>query len=282
MILFALREFRHAVRTGPLRTFMALSTVSIAMLIFTGFFFASHNLGLGLDRFRSASRIEVFLKEDAAPAIVQSSILELEDVAAVDFFPSEKALEYFRQVYGEEMTTGITDALEGNPFPPFIRVSLAEGVTDPSPLVRRIEGVPGVGEVLYGSKSVERLARVAHALEMLAWGIGILMAVFILMIVINNVRATVHTRKRELEVMRLVGATDGYLLTPFLIEGGVLGLSGSVVGAATVYLAYRALLPQVSYFRIEFLPPIVIACLLILGAAVGALGGVMAARETLE
>lgn len=282
MIAFAAKEMLTSLRTGRVRTTMAVLTVSIAMLIFCGLLFLSHNLLLGLAGFRSTAKIDVLLKNDADLIGLAAKIIELDGVARTRGYTRAEALEYFRNVQGDDLARGITEAMDGIPFPAFIEVRLEPGVTEVEPLARRIGELDGVSEVLYGAETVARLSRIAGTVQTVSTTINLIMTVFVLLIIINSVRATVHDRAKDMYVMRLVGASDGWIISPFLLEGALVGCFGALVGCAVTYLAYRSLLPQIPYFRLHFLTREVAASVVIVGTAVGALGGLLASREALH
>jgi cell division protein FtsX len=144
---------------------MTATTIAIAILVFAGFLVLSHNLRLAIDRFRTTSRIDVLLDDPANPIEIAAAIHRLPGVAATRHYTREDALKYFRESHGEELTRGITEALGGLPFPPFIEVTLAAETTDPSELAKAIARVPNVAEVLYGRETVARMARIAGVVQ---------------------------------------------------------------------------------------------------------------------
>lgn len=282
MIAYAIREMIASFRDGKLRAVMAVTTVSIAMLIFAGFLLLSHNLHVGIDSFRSATKIEVILQDDADALRVAGAIVAMPGVAETKHYSKEEALEYFRQKQGEEKANGITEALGSNPFPAFIEVRLAENVTDPRPLAERIRDLAGVADVLFGRETVERLDKVARVVRVLTWGIGGVMSFFIFLIVVNGIRATVHARRDEIRVLRLIGATDLRIGAPYICEGSFLGLLGSAVGFALLFAAYRFVAVRVPWFAAVFLPPDRILGAVLFAWGLGALGGIIAVRDALN
>jgi cell division transport system permease protein len=279
MILYSFREAAHSFRSGRLRSTMAITTIAIAMLIFLGFLVLSHNLHLGLDRFRAATRIEVILSERADPVEISATIQAFPGVARAKYYSKADALEYFRKAHGDELARGIVEGLGGSPFPAFIEVGLASSEVDPAALAARIRALKGVEETYYGAESLRRIGAVAETVAMASWGIGGIMAFFILLIVINGVRATVHARASEIHVLRLIGASDETLRAPFVVEGAASGFLGALLGLGIVYAAIALVRDRVAFFSIEFLPPLVAAAAVLFAIALGALGGVIAVRE---
>lgn len=282
MIAYGFREMMDAIRTGKMRTAMAITTISIAMLIFTGFLLISHNLHLGIDRFRAAGRLDVILSDSADMNALGEALGKQAEIASIRPYTKEQALEYFQQAHGASLTQGIRDALGASPFPSFLEVSLVSGTVDPQALVARVRALPGVVDVLYGRETVERLGRLAATTQVVAWTLGGVMAFFILLIVINGVRATVHARRADIYVLRLIGADDHTIRAPFLVEGGFLGLFGSLVGLALTFAAYAFIAAEVTFVPVEFLTPEMIGGAVLFAVALGMLGGILAVREAIS
>jgi cell division transport system permease protein len=279
MILYSIREAGHSFRSGRLRSTMAVTTIAIAMLIFLGFLVLSHNLHLGLDRFRAATRLEVVLADGADPIAISATIQGLPGVSSAKYYSKADALEYFRKAHGEELARGIVEGLGGSPFPAFIEVGIASSEVDPSALAERIGKLRGVAESYYGAESLRRIGAVAETVGTASWVVGGIMAFFILLIVVNGVRATVHARASEIRILRLIGASDGTLRAPFVVEGAAAGLLGALLGLGIVFASIVLARDRISFFPIEFLPPLDAAATLLFAVALGALGGVIAVRE---
>lgn len=282
MIGYGVREMIDAVRTGKVRTAMAVTTISIAMLIFTGFLLVSHNLSLGIDRFRSEGRIEVILADTADPGAVAALVHKLPGVSFVRPYTKEQAMVYFQEAHGVDLARGIRDALGTSPFPPFLEVRLATSATEPEPVVEGIRGMAGVVEVLYGRETAQRLARLARLTRLITWTAGGLMSFFILLIVINSVRATVHARRADLYVLRLIGAADHTIRAPFLVEGAFLGMLGAAIGLGLLAGAWAFVAARITFVPIVFLTPEMIGGSLVFALALGVLGGVIAVGEALR
>jgi cell division transport system permease protein len=258
---------------------MTATTIAIAILVFAGFLVLSHNLRLAIDRFRTTSRIDVLLDDPANPIEIAAAIHRLPGVAATRHYTREDALKYFRESHGEELTRGITEALGGLPFPPFIEVTLAAETTDPSELAKAIARVPNVAEVLYGRETVARMARIAGVVQTASRWIGGVMALFVLLIVINGVRAAIHAREKEIAVLKMIGASDGMIRSPFILEGAVLCAIGATLGLGAIHAGFTALADRIDFIQIEFLPPEIVAATAVFALAIGLLGGVIAVRE---
>lgn len=265
-----------------MRTLISLTTVAIAILIFGGFLLLSHNLKLGVDRFRSASKIEVLLKEDASGIAVAAAIQSIPGVASSKLYTKEEALDLFAEREGREVAAGIIEGLGYIPFPAFLEVTLDKARTDPAPAAEAIRKIDGVEDVLYGRETAMRLSRIASTIGILIWIIGGVLSLFLLLIVINNIRLAIHARRAEITVYDLIGASDAWIRMPFLLDGIFTGALGAAIGLGLLYGGYRFIEAGIAYFEFRFLTTEMTVGVAIYAVALGILGAVIATRETVH
>lgn len=219
-------------------TFRGRNLVSVLIIGFSflviGIFLAlSNNLTYLGQQLSNNLAISFFLDKDLKTTeldYIKSQILASELVDRVTFVSSEDALNRFRANFPE--LRQILDNLKSNPFPPSYEVKLREKILSLSAIVyfmEKIKGLKGVVDVQFNQEWVEKmdsLSRIVQAVGFFLGGILILASFFIIS---NVVRLNVFARKNEIEILRLVGATNTFIRIPFLLEGFVLGLLGSLV-----------------------------------------------------
>src|SRR5204862_8052707 len=143
---------------------------------------------------------------------------------------------------------GALDGLAQNPLPPSLEIT--PRVSLPPATVRFLAAqmgtLPGVTEVDYGREWLDKLEALARGLRV--FGAGALFTVLgaALLVVANTIRLAVYARRDEIEIMKLVGATDGYVRAPFLLEGALQGLLGAALALGAVVGVERWLLPRAS------------------------------------
>jgi cell division transport system permease protein len=190
---------------------------------------------------QDAGIVKVFLKETASEQEVNALRITLERnqyVETVQFVSKEDALARARELFKE--TPGVMENLPGNPFP----ASLDAKLTDPTRMqivASSMEGQPGVDEIGTGGEKAERAIQVIRVstLVFFAIGLGILIAATVL--VANTIRLSIYSRRREIEVMKLVGASNGFVRMPFMIEGFLVGVFASVIAIGAVFGVVRVL-----------------------------------------
>jgi cell division transport system permease protein len=203
------------------------------------------NLNEVVDRWTQKVRVTFFLSDGLETHIRDSLVNRLREdpvVESVELVSREQALERFRTLFRDLRT--LPDDLGENPFPASLEVALRPGKQSPAE-VRRLVGdfekAPGVHEVQYDLLWIERLstaARLVRGVGALLGGILVLAGVFTIS---NVIRLTVYARQDELDIMRLVGATQGYVKGPFVVEGMLQGGLGGLVSVALLWLTFRVL-----------------------------------------
>ena len=240
----ALRESLAAFRRTPLLSFLSVAMVALALVVVGLFGLAAHNLQVALDQVEERVEVVGYLHDDVSQRDVDALMADVQDdpaVAEVRYVSREEALEKAREDLPEfqEVFTG----LEINPLPASLEVRLRQedrGTEAVERLAASLEEFSAVEEVRYGRDWVERLffLRTAGAVTagILGLGFGLVGA----LIIGTAVRMAVFARREEIYVMRLVGATQGFVRRPFLLEGAITGLLGGLAALAAVWGVHAA------------------------------------------
>lgn len=210
--------------------------------------------------------------------------------AAVTYVSKAEALARFRAALGGE--TALLDALPDNPLPASLEVRLAADHRTPEGIRRMaaaLAALPGVTDVEYGREEAERLAALVRAARAVGLALALALALVALLIVAATVRLALESRRDEVEILRLVGASEAFVRAPFLVEGAVQGLAGALLAVGAAAAAHRFALPRLLGEEawlaplVPFLPPATVAALAAGGLAVGLAGSwLSAARRQVE
>jgi cell division transport system permease protein len=277
---YSLREALTAFRRTPLLAALSVIAISLSLFVVGLFALTAFNIRQVIERIEERVEVVAWLYDSATPEQVQLARLELQgmpEVRSVDFVSREDALvravqelEEFREVF--------TD-LEGNPLPASLEIRLRPGHRAPVDLERiaaRLQGYDFVVEVGFGRDWVGKIVSLRQIAAGATAIIGGAFAAVAAIIIATAVRISVFARREEIQIMRLVGATDGFIERPFLFEGLVAGTVGGLIAAALTYAAYRMV--SLALFDLDWLPP----SWALVGVAVGAVYGLLSSAVAIR
>jgi cell division transport system permease protein len=282
-ILFRMAvEILRAVRHEMLSTLGTLLTVFLAMSLPGALWIISDNLSDVERELRSGVTMDVFLADGLSSDAVndlQSQILVIEGVVELKYLSKQDALYKMRETFGLDMIQDIDE----NPFPASIILKIGEAYMQPGAsdsLAAKILRLDGVEDVVFAGEMLDRLGHMLDSVRALGISIAVLVCFSAVFIVGNTVRIAITDRRKAVEIMQLVGATRSYILTPFVLLGGSLGLFGALMSAVFLRFATGFIsrhLVEVAYLDIYDALAFVLAGLLL-----GMTGALIAARRFLE
>lgn len=232
---FYFSEALRSLSTNKATSFAAVVAMLVALMIVgitaVGF---SRARAEGQRIQQQAGIVKVFLQETASEQEVNALRIDLErnpDVESVEFVSKSDALARAKELFKD--SPGVMENLPGNPFPASLDAKLADP-TRMEAVASTMEGQPGVDDVGTGGEKAERAINVIQigTAVFFAIGIGILVAATVL--VANTIRLSIYSRRREIEVMKLVGASNSFVRMPFMIEGFLCGVFASALATAAV------------------------------------------------
>lgn len=281
---YAIREALAAFRRAPVLTGLSAAMIALSLFVIGLFGLVAHNVHEVIQDVESRVEVVAYLRDDAEPSSIQLARQQIErypEVASVRYVSREEALAIAREELDE--LTGIFGTLDTNPLPASLDVSLHPGQAS-SASVRavadRIRNYPFVEDVQYGADWLDKvfvLRRVATAATLV---LGTGFALVAALIIGAAIRMAVFARRDEIAIMRLVGATDGFVRRPFVIEGTFTGLIGGVFALLATWGVYRLL--STTVFQLDWLPTAWLAAGIIAGTLVGLLASMVAVRRHLR
>ena len=229
-VAFSLRRAWQGLWRNGLMSIAATATMVLMLLLLAGFWTIQSFLVASLDTVERNFELRAYLYQN----VTQSQVDQL--VAQVDSMPEtlsvvhitrEEALRRFREAQEAQGREDLTPYLESNPLPASIEVKLTNpedlsevvDVLDASPLIERVQNVEAL---------VDRLITVTNVLRTAGLVVLIAVGLIVLFIIVNSIRLAVVARAEEIEVMRLVGASDAFIRWPFVFEGAFIGLIGAL------------------------------------------------------
>jgi len=273
-----------------LTAFTAIITIAIMLIVFSTFLAVNDTLDHMIDALGRRTNLVAYVQDAAPPsevtALVQS-VSARADVAEVVFVSREQAAADFRDTLSD--LAEILDVIETNPFPASIEVRMAdpEGLL---PLADELRLQPAlIEQVLVRADVVGRLLQVSN-LARIGGGILIIsLGAVTLFVIFNTIRLAVFSRREEIEIMKLIGATDWFVRGPFVVEGAVIGFIGAGLSAIAVVAGYARVGPTleslVSFLPIQtqtgFVTNLALFTML-MGVLIGSVGSYFSVRRYLE
>lgn len=281
---YSVREALAGFRRAPMLTGLAAGMVGLALFVIGLFGLVTHNLQVALGQIESRVEVVAYLDDEATAVEIENAVTDLRDqpeVASVVFVSKDSAmaraqrdLRDFREVFS---------GLEVNPLPASLEVRLAEGSRSPESielLASIAQAIDIVEDVEFGREWVDRLDTLRRLAGVSSLALGFAFAVVAALIIGTALRIAIFARKDEIYIMRLVGARDGFIRRPFLLEGFLTGLAGGVLAIALTFTAHRAV--SRFLFQIDWLPAAWVVGGLLAGSILGGLASSLAVHRHLR
>ncbi len=190
-------------------------------------------------------RLSVYLARGADLPTVGAAVAALAPGRAVEEVPAAEGLRRLAQSLGDEAS--LLDGVGADALPDCVEVAVPGiALGEAKALSRRLRAVPGVAEVDYGTAWLERLERFLDRARAAGLGLLLVLGLATAVLVSNTLRLAVYARREEIEIMKLVGATDAFVGAPFLVEGVLQGALAGGLAAATLLGLQAALLPRLA------------------------------------
>lgn len=232
----AFREVLLAFRRAPLLAMLGVVTIAFSLFAFGLFGLVAINIRSALRGIEDRVEIRAFLVEGTRDAQVEElirAVVNFPEVADVGYVSPDSALQRARAELDE-----FRDVMEGTFLPGSVELRLKDGFRDPDrvqQLAHKLETYPVVDEVRYGREWVEKLYRIRNIAGLASTVLGAVFALVSVIIIGSTIRMAILARAREIEIMRLVGATNWFVRMPYLLDGAIKGLLG---GGLAVVLAW--------------------------------------------
>lgn len=230
-VAFSLKRAWQGFWRNALMSFAATATMVLMLLLLAGFFIIQTGLLAGLQFTEQKVEVVAYFQTNATDSQIATLRTELEsmpEVAAAQFVSRDEALVDFRASMEAQGRDDLTPFLEANPLYASLEVSL----TDPTAVgivSDRLAAEPIIRNVLNIKDLVDRVLTVTNILRTAGTVLLIVVGIIVLFIIVNTIRLAVVARADEIEIMRLVGASDAFIRWPFVFEGAFVGLLGSLV-----------------------------------------------------
>ncbi len=226
----AFREVLLAFRRAPLLAVLSITTIAFSLFAFGLFGLVALNIRVALRDIEDRVEVRAFMVDGASEEAVeevQRAALRLPQVATATYVSPDSALQRARA----ELTE-FRDVIDGSVLPASVEIRLKPDTRTPTTVKEvsdRLSTYPSVEEVRYGREWVEKLYKIRTMAGFVGLGLGVVLALVATIIIGATIRMAILARAREIEVMRLVGATNAFVRLPYLIDGTVKGILGGLI-----------------------------------------------------
>lgn len=287
---YFLGEAFKSFRRNSLMTLASIATVALSLFILGMFLTTVLNLTHMASYLENQVELSVYLKDGLTTQQIgdlERKIRGMNDIKSVSFVNKDQALSDFKERLGEQ--SYLLDSLNGNPLPSSFSVVFAnpEAVREAA---RLLDQDGSVETAQYGQDTIEQLFEITRFIRIGGTILILFLAFSTLFIISNTIRMTVFARRREIQIMKYVGATNSFIRWPFLLEGMMLGLVGSIISGVCLWQMYRWGLMQLVAHGLAFLPmiptyPFIIQVglgLILIGICIGGLGSTISVRKYMK
>ena len=276
-------------------TAASLIIMCATMFIFGIFFLIGENVNYIMQQVQGIQEMNVFINPEATAEQekeLEAKIKELPYINTIEYVSQEEALNTMKSWLGED--SSILDAYSGedNPFKASYKITLTD-LTKTDEIKTQISTFENVAKITVGSDTINKLIDIANGIRTATGVILVLLILISVFIIANTIKLTVHARRKEISIMKYVGATNGFIRWPFIVEGMIIGIFASIISIAIVGFAYNIIAQKL--ISSEFMQVInmslvtfgdmfnsIIFVYMLLGIGIGAVGSVISMRKYLK
>ena len=265
---------------------IGLSTMVVSLVIFGTFLFLFANINTWIQGWGNSLTMSVYLQDGISETkkdAISSLIMELPSSEIKRFISKEDALKDLKYALGPQ--AGLLEGLSRNPLPASFEVAFKnakEAKITPHGIKKKISEIEGVGDVQYSEDWLTQVDGIMEIISLIGFVIGGLLCVGVLLIETNTIKLAIYSRKDEIQILKLVGATDWFVKIPFLLEGLIQGICGGILALVTLVLGYVLLSTKKMVFfdfavlDFIFLPAEYIFLILLISIVLGMFGSIIA------
>lgn len=270
-------------------TAITVITIALSIMIAAAFALFFINAGDLVNLWQKGIRMMVYLKPDTTEAARLDTKFRLQGISGVQnavFISKQEAMHRLKSQMQHH--TALLDNLRENPLPDAFEITIepsARNSTELDFLAERIKALSTVAEVEYGQQWIRRFTNIINLFRLAGYGIGTLFFTATVFIVANTIRLVLYSRRDEIEIMRLVGATDRFIKIPFYLQGMIQGGAGTLLGLVILFIGYLSLSSHFeqsvsgSLITIRFFSLEICAAIVAGGILIGGLGCLVSLKQ---
>lgn len=289
-LAYFIKEGLSGIRLHGLMSFAAVTVITACLLIISTFALVAYNIDLLIDGLASQNEIAVFVDEsytrEQAQAL-QEAFSQIENVESVTFIPKEQAFDNYLEEIGEDAYI-MEDLREDNPLRDEYRIVMKD-VSKHDETVESLKKVSGVASTNSEKELSDRLVKMKNIVNAVSYTLVAMLGGVSVFIISNTVRLAMFARREEISIMKMVGATNGFIRAPFVVEGVTLGLLAGGCAFFGEWLIYDYITEKLvegsglfSMVAFSEVWTMLLPLMLVVAVIIGVLGSVMTIRKFLK
>ncbi len=251
------------IRSNRFLNFITIVTISLSILIVSVFLLFFENASRVIESWNQSGRVMIYLKKDFTMDMLpqlKARINSIGETEVMIYIPKSYAMEKLKKGMSSQST--FLNTLKDNPLPDAleIRIKSSNSFEKIQEFAQNIKAIEIVDDVEYGQGWLGKFLKIFNLFKITGYAMCSLFFLIALFITANTVRLAFYSRKLEIEIMRLVGATETFIKAPFYVEGVLQGFFGGIIGLAILLISYLTIASGISqnlasygYFDIRFL-----------------------------
>jgi len=283
-MIYILQEAAKGFFKNKSMNFITVGIITISIFIFGLFIAGTANMLNAIKLAEDRIEMIVYLNDSMKETDIQALNEQISTILGVqqtEFVSKQQALDDFKREMSEN--SPLLSAFESNPLPASIKVTVSMAYKTPEYLKEisdKIKLFGGVEDIDYGSEWIDDLDRIIKILFFIDIILGIIITLSSVFVVFNTIRLTVYARREQIDIMDLVGATETYIELPYIIEGVVHGLFGSLISTAILYSLFSFIASKVP--NVIFLNSSLVFFLVLFGMILGFTGSFMSVKQCMN
>lgn len=289
---YSIKEAFKSIKRNKTLSIASIATVTATLFILGVITLGVANVDKAVTQLGSMVEVKIYLKDnisDNDKNAIESKIKAVEGINTITFQSKDEALKDVQKQLNDESGQLSSGFEERNPFPASFTVNVKEPpVVDE--VVSSIKDMAGIEEVKDARDLITKISRLTDSVKIAAMVAFVVFIMISLFLIGNTIKITVFTRKREIGIMKYVGATDWFIRWPFIIEGVILGIIGAFISVLALGIIYAILISKLStdslfgftLVNISYIWKIIIWEFLGCGVFIGAIGSILSMRKFLK
>ncbi|WP_416175590.1 permease-like cell division protein FtsX [Clostridium sp.] len=289
-IKFFIQESFRNLKRNKTMSIAAITTVAATLFILGISLLTLTTIRQGILQVESKVEVKVYLKDDITSKqkdAIKNKIESIDGIVNLDYETKQEAVDKFKTQLGEQNESLVEGLKKDNPLPNsyIVKVKTPEIV---SQVVNSIKGMDGIDTIQDARGVVDKIIKITNAIKWIGTIVLIILIGVSLFLIGNTIKITVYSRRKEIGIMKYIGATDWFIRWPFIIEGIVIGIIGAIVSDIVLYYMYKIVYVKASYAPLlmcfvnpQYVYTHILGIFILSGSIIGAVGSILSIRKFL-